>query len=68
MREGKNWHIDDADSVTALVLEEGMVEIGRDWCAYLKGIQSLELPRSLKRIGNCAFEDCAGLPSPMMFR
>lgn len=24
MREGKNWHIDDADSVTALVLEEGI--------------------------------------------
>ena len=38
-----------------------MVEIGRDWCAYLKGIQSLELPRSLKRIGNCAFYECTEL-------
>lgn len=52
---------DDRDRITGLILEEGMEEIGRDWCAYLKGIRSLELPRSLKRIGICAFEDCAGL-------
>ena len=36
----------DRESIIGLVLEEGMVEIGRDWCAYLKGIKSLDLPPS----------------------
>lgn len=49
------------ESVTGLNLEEGIEVIGREWCAYLKRIKSLELPRSLKTISPGAFEDCSGI-------
>ena len=52
---------DDRDRITDLILEEGMEEIGREWCSYLGGVRTLELPHSLKAIGPGAFEDCTGI-------
>lgn len=62
-RRGKGFlpWFDDRDRITGLVLEEGLEEVGREWCAYLKGLRTLELPHSLKIIASGAFEDCSGI-------
>ena len=62
-RRGKGFlpWFDDRDRITGLVLEEGLEKVGREWCAYLKGLRTLELPHSLKIIASGAFEDCSGI-------
>lgn len=46
------------DEIKAIVVAEGISEIGDDWFCYLNQVRELVLPSTLRRIGKSAFVGC----------
>jgi hypothetical protein len=51
------------NSITNIVIEEGVTSIGNDAFAYFRKLVSVSLPNSLTSIESWAFDDCTGLAS-----
>ncbi|MGI6172044.1 MAG: leucine-rich repeat domain-containing protein, partial [Butyricicoccus sp.] len=60
--ESRPWH-DLRMSITKLVIEDGVTEIGNGAFAYSYNLKTAELGKDVTRIGKDAFADCGGLES-----
>ena len=49
------------DEIKAIVVEEGVHEIGDDWFCYLHEVRDIFFPSTLRRIGKSAFLGCEKL-------
>ena len=49
------------DEIKAIVVEEGVHEIGDDWFCYLHEVREISFPSTLRRIGKSAFLGCEKL-------
>ena len=56
------WY-DYADSITMVVIEEGVTAVGSYAFAYCQQMKSLDIPNSVTEIGVSAFQACLGLTS-----
>jgi len=58
-----NRYAGAGDSITNVIIEEGVTSIGEDAFAYLKALNSITIPNSVTSIGKYAFAKCASLTS-----
>ena len=49
------------EEIRAIVVEEGVSEIGDGWFSYLNEVREITLPTTLRRIGKSAFASCQRL-------
>ncbi len=56
-----NWIIHVDSSVSSLKVREGIVGLADRVCSYNPNLSSVELPTSLKYIGDSVFEQCSNL-------
>ena len=49
------------EEIRAIVVEEGVSEIGDGWFSYLNEVREISLPTTLRRIGKSAFASCERL-------
>jgi len=54
------------DSVTAIIIEDGVTSVGNYTFRGFTGLTSVTIPNSVKKIGDGAFSRCSGLTSIMI--
>ena len=60
-RKGKPDFYARREEIRAIVVEEGVSEIGDGWFSYLNEVREISLPTTLRRIGKSAFASCERL-------
>lgn len=54
------------EEIRAIVVEEGVSEIGDGWFSYLNEVREISLPTTLRRIGKSAFASCERLKEAIL--
>ncbi len=64
--DGPNWNSDWAKTITSLVIEEGVTELGEGAFGELESLTGeVVFPSTITSIGRWLFWDCGAIPSPV---